>query len=234
MAAQPDDAFIAIRGLTRHYKLGDTIVRALDGIDLDIARGEFLVLMGPSGSGKSTLLNLLGGLDTPDRGSLMVGGRQVGQLDQNELAGYRKHAVGFVFQSFNLVPTMTALENVAFPMIFAGIPPVERGQRALELLEMLGLADRTHHKPTELSGGQQQRVAMARSLVNHPLILLADEPTGNLDSKTGEEILSLLKDLNDGGQTIIVVTHDPRITNYATRTVHLLDGRIVQPEETPL
>ena len=234
MTTPVDSGFITIRGLTRHYRLGDTIVRALDGIDLDIDRGEFLVLMGPSGSGKSTLLNLLGGLDTPDSGSLIVDGRRVGQLDQNELAKYRQHAVGFVFQSFNLIPTMTALENVAFPMIFAGTLLADRNQRALDLLSMLGLADRTHHKPTELSGGQQQRVAMARSLVNHPAILLADEPTGNLNSKTGEEILVLLKELNAQGQTIIVVTHDPRITDYSTRTVHLLDGRIVVPEETPV
>ena len=227
-------AFITIRNLTRHYTLGTTIVRALDGIDLDAAQGEFLVLMGPSGSGKSTLLNLLGGLDTPDSGTLSVAGKEVGSLDQNELAVYRQRSVGFVFQSFNLIPTMTAVENVAFPMIFAGVPPARRTERAEELLTLMGLGDRMHHKPTELSGGQQQRVAMARSLVNDPAILLADEPTGNLDSKTGEEILSVLQDLNQQGQTIIVVTHDSRITDYATRTVHMLDGHIVQPEATPL
>ena len=226
--------FIIIRDLARHYRLGDTVVRALDGINLNVARGEFLVLMGPSGSGKSTLLNLLGGLDRPDAGTLVVNGRNVASLDQNELALYRQRSVGFVFQSFNLIPTMTAQENVAFPMIFAGTVPAERRARSAELLERLGLADRAHHKPTELSGGQQQRVAMARALVNEPAILLADEPTGNLDSKTGEEILSLLKQLNAGGQTIIVVTHDPRIANYATRTLHLLDGKIVRDEQARL
>jgi len=223
----PDESFIVIRDLRRTYRLGDTVVRALDGINLDIERGDFLVLMGPSGSGKSTLLNLLGGLDRPDGGTLIVDGRDVSTLDQNELALYRQRSVGFVFQSFNLIPTMTALENVAFPMSFSGGPPAERNARAAELLDALGLADRKHHKPTEMSGGQQQRVALARALVNHPTILLADEPTGNLDSKTGEEILQLLKELNERGQTIIVVTHDPRIADYARKTVHLLDGKIV-------
>lgn len=232
--ADDNGSFISIRGLKRHYRMGTTVVRALDGIDLDIERGEMLALMGPSGSGKSTLLNLLGGLDAPDEGSIIVAGRDISTRDANELAVYRQQAVGFIFQSFNLIPTMTALENVAFPMIFAGTTPAERRRRAMAALEMVGLGDRMHHRPTELSGGQQQRVAIARALVNHPDILLADEPTGNLDSKTGEEVLEMLRQLNQQGQTIIVVSHDPRVTGYVTRSLHLLDGRIVGEDSAPL
>jgi putative ABC transport system ATP-binding protein len=232
MSDQP--AFIAVRGLKRRFRLGDAIIRALDGIDLDIQRGEFLCLMGPSGSGKTTLLNVLGGLDRPDEGSITVDGLQIERLDANALAHYRRQKVGFVFQTFNLIPTMTALENVEFPMIFAGTPMTERRRRAMELLEQVGLGDRMHHKPTELSGGQQQRVALARALVNAPQIVLGDEPTGNLDTKTGEEIMSLLSQLNRLGQTIVIVTHDPRISAYATRTVHMLDGCIVSEEMAPL
>ncbi len=227
-------AFITVRNLKRHYRLGGAVVRALDGIDLDVTRGEMLCLMGPSGSGKSTLLNLLGGLDTPDEGSIVVAGRDISTLDDNALALYRQQSVGFVFQSFNLIPTMTALENVEFPMIFAGTSPAERRRRAMELLNMIGLGDRMHHKPTELSGGQQQRVSIARALINHPDILLGDEPTGNLDTKTGGEILDMLKMLNEQGQTIILVTHDPRIGNYVSRTIHLLDGQIVEQQAAPL
>jgi putative ABC transport system ATP-binding protein len=225
-----DGAFIIVRNIKRHFLLGDTIVRALDGVDLSVEQGEFLCLMGPSGSGKSTLLNLLGGLDTPDEGTIIVAGRDISTLDENELADYRQRSVGFVFQSFNLIPSMTALENVEFPMIFASISAAERRQRALEALNSVGLGDRIDHKPTELSGGQQQRVALARSLVNHPKILLCDEPTGNLDTKTGEEILEMLTALYKNGQTIIVVTHDPRLNAYATRSIHLLDGRVVSEE----
>jgi putative ABC transport system ATP-binding protein len=227
-------AFIEIRDLKRHFKLGDTLVRALDGVDLDVQRGELLCLMGPSGSGKTTLLNLLGGLDTPDEGVIVVDGRDISTLDENELATYRQQAVGFVFQSFNLIPSMTALENVEFPMIFARLSPAERRTRALAALEQVGLSDRTHHRPTELSGGQQQRVAMARALVNQPAILLGDEPTGNLDTKTGVEVLDMLQALNQQGQTIILVTHDPRTSAYATRTIHLLDGKIVGDEVAPI
>lgn len=227
-------AFIEIRDLKRHFKLGDTLVRALDGVDLNVQRGELLCLMGPSGSGKTTLLNLLGGLDTPDEGAIVVDGRDISTLDENELATYRQQAVGFVFQSFNLIPSMTALENVEFPMIFARLSPAERRTRALTALEQVGLSDRTHHRPTELSGGQQQRVAMARALVNQPAILLGDEPTGNLDTKTGVEVLDMLQALNEQGQTIILVTHDPRTSAYATRTIHLLDGKIVGDEVAPI
>ena len=218
---------IEITNLKRYYYMGDTVVRALDGVDLEVVPGELLCLMGPSGSGKSTLLNLLGGLDTPDDGTIIVNGRDISTLDENELAEYRQQSVGFVFQSFNLVPTMTALENVEFPMIFAGVPPADRHRRAEHALTQVGLGDRMDHKPTELSGGQQQRVAIARSLVNRPAILLGDEPTGNLDSKTGIEILDMLQTLNDEGQTIILVTHDPRTTAYATRTINMLDGKIL-------
>lgn len=230
MSAEP---FISIRGLKRHFKLGDTIVRALDGIDLDIRRGELICMMGPSGSGKSTLLNLLGGLDSPSEGTIVVGGKNTTTLDDNGLAQYRRQQIGFVFQSFNLIPTMTALQNVIYPLIFSGVPPVERRERAQTLLEQVGLTDRAHHKPTELSGGQQQRVALARALVNHPQILLGDEPTGNLDTKTGQEILDLLRMLNQAGQTVVLATHDVRVSAYATKTVHLLDGRIISEDANP-
>jgi len=227
-------AFIQLRGLKRRYELGGDVVNALDGVDLDIARGEFLCLMGPSGSGKSTLLNLLGGLDSPTGGTITVEGSEITTLDDNDLAHYRQRMVGFVFQSFNLIPTMTALENVELPLIFSGAPPAERRARALAMLERVGLADRLKHRPIELSGGQQQRVAMARSLINEPAILLGDEPTGNLDSKTGEEVLAMLKQLNQDGQTVVLVTHDPRVSSFATRTIHLLDGRIVDEDIAPL
>jgi putative ABC transport system ATP-binding protein len=219
-------AFITIRGLKRYFQMGDTTVKALDGIDLDVAKGEFLCLMGPSGSGKSTLLNLLGGLDTADAGSIVVDGQEITTLDENGLAIYRQQKIGLVFQTFNLIPTMKAIQNVEFPLIFAGVPREERRQRAVELLTQVGLGDRMDHKPTELSGGQQQRVAVARGLINRPSILFGDEPTGNLDSKTGEEIMSMLTRLNQQGQTLIVVTHDPSVAVYATRTIHMLDGCI--------
>jgi putative ABC transport system ATP-binding protein len=225
-----DSEFIVVRDLKRYFRLGDTIVRALDGINLTVKRGEFLCLMGPSGSGKSTLMHLLGGLDSPNDGEIVIGGQVISELDDNALALFRQKRVGYVFQSFNLIPSMTALQNVEFPMIFAGIPPSERRARAESLLNQVGLADRMDHKPTQLSGGQQQRVAMARSLVNEPQILLGDEPTGNLDSKTGEEILEMLVNINQSGQTVILVTHDPRVATHATRTIHMLDGHIVEDE----
>jgi putative ABC transport system ATP-binding protein len=226
--------FIAVTGLRRYFMMGDTVVKALDGVDLTVEEGELLCLMGPSGSGKSTLLNQLGGLDSPDEGSIVVDGQEITTLDENGLAVYRQRKVGFVFQTFNLISTMTALQNVEYPMIFAGIPREERRRRAIRLLTELGLSDRMDHKPTELSGGQQQRVAMARGLVNQPAILLGDEPTGNLDTKMGEEILDLLSQFNKEGQTLILVTHDPRVSQYATRTIHMLDGRIVTQNAAPL
>jgi ABC-type lipoprotein export system ATPase subunit len=221
---------IEISRLERHFKMGDTVVKALDGVDLTVAAGEFLCLMGPSGSGKSTLLNQIGGLDSPDAGQICVDGQQITSLDEDGLALYRRRQVGFVFQSFNLIATLTALLNVEYPMVFAGIPRQERRERATRLLAEVGLADRMRHKPTELSAGQQQRVALARALVNEPKILLADEPTGNLDSKTGAQILSLLRQLRERGKTIVLVTHDPAVSNYATRTIHMLDGRICEEQ----
>ncbi len=224
-------SIITIRGLKRRYVMGQDVVVALDGVDLDVDKGEFLCLMGPSGSGKSTLLNLLGGLDTPDSGMIEVNGQQITELDANGLARYRQQQVGFIFQSFNLLPTMTALQNVEFPMVFSGVAPAERRRRAIAMLVQLGLGERMHHKPSEMSGGQQQRVAVARGLINHPDILFGDEPTGNLDSKTGEEILNMLTEVNKGGQTLVIVTHDPRVSSYASRTIHMFDGRIRADEK---
>jgi putative ABC transport system ATP-binding protein len=226
--------FITIRDLKRSFKLGDTLVRAVDGLDVDVTEGEFLCLMGPSGSGKTTLLNMIGGLDRPTEGVITVNGQTITELDENALAVYRRQQVGFVFQSFNLIATMNALENVKFPMIFAGVPEGERDERATALLEAVGLGHRMHHKPTEMSGGEQQRVSLARSMVNRPRILLGDEPTGNLDTRTGTEIMEIIQRLNQQGHTIIIVTHDPRVSNYATRTVHMLDGQIVADNAAPL
>lgn len=223
--------FIETQALTRTFQMGQTRVHALRGVDLQVQRGAFWALMGPSGSGKSTLLYLLGGLDRPTTGTITVDGQNLTALDENALAVYRRRTVGFIFQSFNLIASLTALENVAFPMRFARVPRRERARRAQELLERVGLGDRLYHRPTELSGGQQQRVAVARSLVNEPSLILADEPTGNLDSQSGHSIMNLLAELHQGGRTIVVVTHDPRMANYTTETVHMLDGRIVTQSE---
>jgi putative ABC transport system ATP-binding protein len=213
--------------LRREYVMGRETVSALDGIDLSVAAGEFLGVMGPSGSGKSTLLYLLGGLDRPTAGSIRVQGRELTELDENSLAAYRREKIGFVFQVFNLIPTMTALENVEFPMLFARVPPAARSERARSLLELVGLGDRVDHKPTELSGGEQQRVAIARALANDPLMILADEPTGNLDSHTGAEVMGILAELNrEHGRSIVVVSHDPALLDFTNRCVHLLDGKI--------
>ena len=227
----PNTPFIQATGLNRTFQMGQTRVQALAGLDLSVEAGSFWALMGPSGSGKSTLLYLMGGLDRPTAGTIVVDGQTLTALDENALAVYRRRTVGFVFQSFNLVPSLSALENVAFPMRFARVPRRERFQRAQALLQRVGLADRMYHKPTELSGGQQQRVAIARSLVNEPSLILADEPTGNLDSSSGHSIMQLLAELHAGGRTVVVVTHDPRMANYATDTVHMLDGRIVEESE---
>ena len=202
-------------------------MRALDGIDLDIPRGSFNVVMGPSGSGKSTLLHLLGGLDRPTAGQIECDSYHLDSMDENQLAAYRRRMVGFIFQSFNLIQSMNAAENVAFPMQFAGVPGKQRIQRAREALERVQLSDRALHRPNELSGGQQQRVAIARSLVNDPQLILADEPTGNLDSASGLSIMELLSELHHSGRTILVVTHDPRMVPFATQRIFLLDGRIV-------
>ncbi len=215
--------------LTREYRRGPHTIRALDGLNLSIGRGEFLCLSGPSGSGKSTCLNLIGGLDRPTRGRIVVEGRELTQLDENELAAYRRQHVGFVFQVFYLIPTMTALENVEFPLIFARVGARRRRAKAERLLEQVGLAERMDHRPTELSGGEQQRVAIARSLVNDPALLLADEPTGNLDSRTGGEVMELLARMNEEqGLTVLVASHDPAVVAFAHRVVRLLDGRLVE------
>jgi putative ABC transport system ATP-binding protein len=221
------EPFIRISGLRKTYIMGRVQVHALDGVDMEIPPNSFMVVMGPSGSGKSTLLHLLGGLDRPSAGHIEVGGQSLETLDENALAVFRRRAVGFIFQSFNLIPSMTAQENVAFPMQFSRVPRRQRRQRAMELLKDVALDDRASHRPTELSGGQQQRVAIARALVNDPQLILADEPTGNLDTASGASIMHLLSNLHQSGRTVVVVTHDARMTQVATHVVHLLDGRIV-------
>jgi putative ABC transport system ATP-binding protein len=217
------------RDLKRHYRMGDSLVRALDGVSIDVEQGEFVALLGTSGSGKSTLLNLIAGLDHPTAGSLRVFDRDLAQMSREDLSVHRRKTVGIIFQSFNLVPTMTAVQNVALAMMFADVPRAPREQRAAELLESLGLGPRKHHRPQELSGGEQQRVAIARALANGPQILLADEPTGNLDSRTSRDIMSTLKALNErDGKTIVMVTHDPALAaQFAHRTLAMLDGVIV-------
>jgi putative ABC transport system ATP-binding protein len=217
------------RQLSRHYMMGASLVKALDDLTLDIAEGEFVALLGTSGSGKSTLLNLIGGLDQPTSGSLTVRGKDLAGLSRDELSLHRRNTVGMIFQSFNLVPTMTAAENVALSLMFAGVPRTERNARATSLLESMGLGGRQHHRPKELSGGEQQRVAVARALSNQAPLLLADEPTGNLDSRTSTEIMDLIQGLNTrDGKTIILVTHDAALAaRYARRTVTLLDGHII-------
>ncbi len=211
--------------------MGRTRVHALAGVDIEVLENTFTVVMGPSGSGKSTLLYLLGGLDRPTGGSIQVKGYDLNALDENALAVYRRSTVGFVFQQFNLIASMTALENTAFPMRFAGINTASRSKRAKELLEMVGLETHIRHRPAEMSGGQQQRVAIARALVNDPSLILADEPTGNLDTVTGYSIMQLLSDLHRGGRTVVVVTHDPRMLRFATNTLYLLDGKCVSREQ---
>jgi putative ABC transport system ATP-binding protein len=217
---------IDIENITKDYVMGEEIVRALRGVTLQIRRNEYLAVMGPSGSGKSTLMNMLGCLDTPTSGRYEFNGRNVKDMDDDELAAIRNREIGFVFQTFNLLPRASSLKNVELPLIYAGIDPETREEQATRALVEVGLGDRLHHKPNELSGGQRQRVAIARALVNDPSIILADEPTGNLDSKTGEEIMALLEDLYQRGNTIILVTHERDIAAHARRTIHLRDGLI--------
>jgi putative ABC transport system ATP-binding protein len=212
------------------YKVGEEEINALDGIDITIEKNEYLAIMGPSGSGKSTLMNLLGCLDTPTSGSYILNGTEVAKLNDNELAEIRNKEIGFVFQTFNLLPRASALHNVELPLIYSSVSRRQRRSLALEALEKVGLADRVTHKPSELSGGQRQRVAIARGLVNKPSIIFADEPTGNLDSKTGEEILKLFRNLHNEGNTMVIVTHEEYIARQAKRIVRLLDGRIVSDE----
>jgi putative ABC transport system ATP-binding protein len=223
--------FIRINGLKKHYQMGGTTVRALDGVDLEIEARTFTVVMGPSGSGKSTLLYLLGGLDRATTGEISVDGQRLDEMDENMLALFRRRTMGFVFQSFNLIASMSALENVAFPMQFAGVTAAQRSDRARHLLDQVGLGDRAEHRPTELSGGQQQRVAIARALVNNPSLILTDEPTGNLDTSSGAAVMQVLSDLHQSGRTVLVVTHDPRMTRFATHKIFLLDGRVVNEAE---
>ena len=217
---------IKITNIKRDFVLGNEIVYVLKGIDLEINKGEYLALMGPSGSGKSTLMNLLGCLDTPTSGNYILNGKDVSQMSDNELAEIRNKEIGFVFQTFNLLPRTTALDNVALPMIYAGYSKSERRARATKVLKEVNLGDRMSFQPNQLSGGQRQRVAIARALVNKPSIILADEPTGNLDSKTSEEIMKLLKEIHDKGNTIIVVTHEEEIAAHANRIIRLRDGII--------
>lgn len=221
---------IVIKDIVKTYLMGDTIVRALAGVSLEIERGEFTAIMGPSGSGKSTLMNILGCLDRPTSGSYMLDGAEVATLSDDELAITRNRKIGFVFQNFNLLARMSSLQNVALPMVYAGIPKKERLERAKTALTMVGLGERMHHRPNELSGGQRQRVAIARALVNEPAIILADEPTGNLDSRSGDEIMGIFCELNRQDRTVLLVTHEPEIAAYTKRTVTFRDGLIVRDE----
>ncbi len=223
--------FIRVAALKKHYQMGGQTVRALDGVSLNIPAHTFTVVMGPSGSGKSTLLYLLGGLDHATSGEIAIDGAELSKMDENTLALFRRRKMGFVFQSFNLVQSMSALENVAFPMQFSGASASHRKERARQLLGQVGLDNRADHRPSELSGGQQQRVAIARALVNNPSLILADEPTGNLDTSSGVTVMQLLSDLHRSGRTVLVVTHDPRMMRFATHKIFLLDGKLVSEEE---
>jgi putative ABC transport system ATP-binding protein len=219
-------ALIETRDLWKTYVMGSEEIHALRGVSIEIERGEYVAIMGPSGSGKSTLMNLIGCLDTPSKGSYLLNNKQVGQMNDNELARIRNEEIGFVFQTFNLLPRASALQNVELPLVYAGVPSKDRHTRAKAALDKVELTQRMSHRPNELSGGQRQRVAIARALVNNPSILLADEPTGNLDSKTGAEIMGLFARLHEGGNTIILVTHEADIAAFAHRTIHLRDGKI--------
>jgi putative ABC transport system ATP-binding protein len=222
------DKVIEIHDIVKNYQVGSVVVKALRSVSIDINKNEYVAIMGPSGSGKSTLMNLLGCLDTPTSGSYILNGTDVSKMEDDYLAEIRNKEIGFVFQTFNLLPRYTALENVTLPLIYAGVPKVDREKVAIETLEQVGLSDRMTHKPNELSGGQRQRVAIARALVNKPSIILADEPTGNLDSKTSLDIMGLLDAIHKKGNTVILVTHEEDIANHAARIVRLLDGTIHQ------
>ena len=217
---------IELSNVAKHYLMGDSIVKALDGITADIRQGEFVVIVGPSGSGKSTMMHMIGALDLPTSGKIFLDNQNIESFSESELAQIRGKKIGFVFQTFNLINTLTALENVTIPLIFQGIDKVERTKRAEDILEMVNLSHRKDHLPSELSGGERQRVAIARALANDPDVILADEPTGNLDSKTGKAIMKIFQDLNKKGKTIIFVTHDLDLTKYATKVIKIRDGKI--------
>ena len=222
------EPLIHTRDLVKVYRVGDNEIRALDGVSIDIARGEITAVMGPSGSGKSTFMNMLGCLDRPSSGEYVLGGRRVSEFVGDELAEVRNRSIGFVFQTFNLLARTSAVENVELPLVYAGVGAAERRSRALEMLAKVGLAERAGHQPAQLSGGQQQRVAIARALVTRPLLILADEPTGALDSHTGLEIMGLLQELNRNGLTVVLVTHEPDVARFARRVLRFLDGRLVE------
>jgi len=217
---------IALDRVSRVYRMGEVEVPALDDVTLQIATGEFVAIVGPSGSGKSTMMNILGCLDRPTRGAYRIAGSSIAELDDDELARLRSRTIGFVFQSYNLLPRTSALENVATPLLYHGVRRGDRVRRARAALERLGLGDRVEHEPSELSGGQQQRVAIARALVTEPALVLADEPTGNLDSHAGAEVMAVLRDLHDHGRTVVLITHDPDVAAIAEREIHLRDGRV--------
>jgi len=221
---------ISLQAITKHYRMGQIIIKALNGIDINIKSNEYVALMGPSGSGKSTLMNMLGCLDTPTSGNYILNNQAVAQLTQDQLAEIRNREIGFVFQTFNLLPRLSALENVALPLIYSGMGKRKRNDRSKEMLSAVGLGDRTDHKPNEMSGGQRQRVAIARALVNRPSIILADEPTGNLDSKTSDEIIKIFADIHAQGNTVIMVTHEEEVAQHAHRIIRLKDGLVDSDE----
>ena len=222
------DVILSMRGIVKQYRMGEELQTVLRGIDLDVCQGEFVAVLGPSGSGKSTLMNIIGCLDTPTSGSYILHGRDVGVLDEDELSRVRSREIGFIFQSFQLLPRQDAMQNVELPLIYSGVPAKERTRRAKQMLERVSLHDKLHHFPNQLSGGQQQRVAIARALANNPTILLADEPTGALDQATGHQVMNLFHDLNEEGRTIIMITHDIGIARHAKRIVRILDGNLIE------
>ena len=223
-------AVIELKDIVKTYQMGDSIVHALDHVTVDIGVGEFTSIVGPSGSGKSTMMNIIGCLDRPTSGQYFLDGKEIAGYDDDELAKTRNQKIGFVFQNFNLLPRLSALLNVALPLVYAGVPEPERLKRAQEILASVGLGDRVHHKPTEMSGGQRQRVAIARALINQPAIIMADEPTGNLDTKSSYEIMDIFRSLNDAGKTVVMVTHEPDIAEMTKRIIHMRDGKVVQDE----
>jgi len=223
-------AVIELKDITKTYQMGDSIVYALDHVSVEIGVGEFTSIMGPSGSGKSTMMNIIGCLDRPTSGQYFLDGKEIGGYNDDELAVTRNLKIGFIFQNFNLLPRLSALINVALPLVYAGVPEAERLKRARETLTAVGLGDRVDHRPNEMSGGQRQRVAIARALINKPAIIMADEPTGNLDSKSSYEIMDIFSELNEAGKTIVMVTHEPDIAERTKRILHMVDGKIVKDE----